>query len=111
MTWGAVSSDQWAGDERLATPDAKAIFLSEARAAGLLWVELEPPRPAVRGRLCLYIEGAIERALDARGAPPPARPSAADRDDVATDQIYRAVVSGAEFASPQIEIALGQHDD
>jgi hypothetical protein len=96
MTWGAVSSDQWAGDARLATADAKATFLSEARAASLLWVELEPPRPAVRGRLCLYIEGAIERALDARGAPPPARPSAADRDEVATDQIYRAVVSGAE---------------
>lgn len=96
MTWGAVSSDHWAGDTRLTNSDSKETFLSEARAASLLWVELEAPRAAVRGRLCLFIEGAIERALDARGAPPPARPSAADRDEVVTDQIRRAIVSGAD---------------
>ncbi|HEX3597795.1 MAG TPA: hypothetical protein VHU80_21955, partial [Polyangiaceae bacterium] len=92
MTFGAVSSDHWAGAART-TLDAKATFSSEARAAGLLWVDLEPPRPAVRGRLCLYIEGAIERALDARGAPPP-RAFAAAREEVIADQIRRALVSG-----------------
>jgi hypothetical protein len=96
MTWGAVSSDHWAEDARPALTDAKATFLSEARAASLLCVEFEPPRPAVRGRLCLFLEGAIERALDARGAPPPARPSAADRDEIANDQLRRAIVSGTD---------------
>src|SRR5213076_1325518 len=94
MTWAAASNDQWAGAARLAAPDAKATFFSEARAASLLWVELEAPRPAVRGRLALLIEGAIERALDARGAPPPARTSIGDRESVVTDQLRRAIVSG-----------------
>ena len=47
MTFGAISSDHWAGEGLNANADAKAIFLSEARAANLLWVELTPPRPAV----------------------------------------------------------------
>ncbi len=94
MTFGAVSSDHWAGERRLESADARATFSNEANAASLLWVELSPPRPAVRGRLCLYVEGAIERALDARGAPPPARLSSAAREDVIADQIRRALVSG-----------------
>lgn len=94
MTFGAVSSDHWAGDAPNANNDARAIFLSEARAGNLLWVELTPPRPAVRGRLCLLIEGAIERALDARGAPPPSELATTTRDEIVADQIRRALVSG-----------------
>ncbi|HVW24580.1 MAG TPA: hypothetical protein VHC69_04390 [Polyangiaceae bacterium] len=94
MTFGAVSSDHWAGDAPNANNDARAIFLSEARAGNLLWVELMPPRPAVRGRLCLLIEGAIERALDARGAPPPSELATTTRDEIVADQIRRALVSG-----------------
>src|SRR5262245_15711700 len=94
MTWGALSNDHWAGEARLATPDVKATFLSEARAASLLWVELDAPRPAVRGRLSLYIEGAIERALDARGARPPAPACIGEREAVVADQLRRAIVSG-----------------
>src|SRR5258706_6074664 len=94
MTWAAASNDHWAGAARLAARDAKATFLSEARAASLLWVELDAPRPAVRGRLSLFIEGAIERALDAGAPPPPAPASVVDRESVVTDQLQRAIVSG-----------------
>jgi hypothetical protein len=94
MTFGAVSSDHWAGEVPSANDEARAVFVSEARAANLLWVELAPPRPAVRGRLCLFIEGAIERALDARGAPPPSELATTTREQIVADQIRRALVSG-----------------
>src|SRR5260221_3089697 len=95
MSWGAISDDLWAGEVRLAAPDAKARFLGEASAGGLLLIELEPPRPVVRGRLALFVEGAIERALQARGAPSAAHPSTVGWDETLDDQLHLATVSGA----------------
>lgn len=75
--------------------DSKAIFSSEAIAAGHLLVELAAPRAAARGRLAFFIDGAVERALDARGAPAPGVSAASDFDASIADQIERAQTTGA----------------
>lgn len=93
MSWAAVSTDHWATDARVERE--KATFASEADAAEFLWVEVAPPKPSVRGRLSLLVEGAIERALDARGAPPPAVTSSASFEPSLDDLLRRARVSGS----------------
>jgi hypothetical protein len=95
MSCGSVSNHDWASSLRLEPEGAKATFSSEATAAGFLLIELGPPRPAVRGRLSLYIDGAVERALEARGAPSPTVGADRDRDGSLGDQVHRARVSGA----------------
>jgi hypothetical protein len=111
MSWGAVSDDHSTGEARLAPEATKATFLSEATAAGYLLVELAAPRPAARGRLGLVIDGAIERALEARGAPPPTAVASGDRELALGDQIHRARISGAAglalWVSPLDAIATG----
>lgn len=81
-----------AGTDRNADP--KGTFASEASAAGLLLVELGAPRPTARGRLAFFIDGAIERALDARGAPAPRVSVASDFEASLGDQLERARTSG-----------------
>lgn len=75
--------------------DVKDTFASEASATGLLLVDLGTPRPTARGRLAFLIDGAIERALDARGAPAPRVSVASDFDASLDDQVERARTSGA----------------
>jgi hypothetical protein len=75
--------------------ESRALFSSQASAAGLLLIELSGPRPAARGRLAFFIDGAIERALDARGAPAPRVSATTDFELSLADQIERAHVSGA----------------
>lgn len=77
------------------SPKSKDVFASEAAAAGLILVELSGPRPTLRGRLAFFIDGAIERALDARGAPAPRASSNGDFDASLGDQVERAQISGA----------------
>jgi hypothetical protein len=87
-----AGTDRNAGSNHLY---AKETFASEATAAGLLLVELGVPRPTARGRLAFFIDGAIERALDARGAPAPRISVASDFDASLDDQVERARTSGA----------------
>ena len=93
MSWGAVS-DRLSSEE-LAGEAHKDTFTSEAAAGGFLLVDVPRPRTTVRGRLGLLVEGAIERALEARGAPPPGPAALRDRDGSVADQIRRAHVSGS----------------
>jgi hypothetical protein len=93
MFWGATSQGL---PSRLdsAKETAKATFTSEAVAAGLLFIDVPPPRSTARGRLALFVEGAIERGLETRGAPPP-RVMVIGFDQVLSDQLERARISGA----------------
>lgn len=93
MSWAAVSTDHWATDARVTAE--KETFASEANAADFLWVEVAPPRPSVRGRLALLIEGAIERALESQGAPPPALTSGTSFEPTLHDLLRRTRVSGS----------------
>jgi len=94
MSWGALSEER-PGEIPAAIETAKATFVSEAMAAGHLVVDLASPRSVVRERLGLFIEGAIERALEGRGAPPPSASASSDRKGSLADQLERAHVSGA----------------
>lgn len=93
MFWGATSQGQ---PSRLdsAKETAKATFTSEAVAAGLLFIDVPSPRSTARGRLALFVEGAIERGLETRGAPPP-RVMVVGFEQVLSDQLERARISGA----------------
>lgn len=71
-------------------PDGFRALGTAAAMEGYLWIPLEPPRPAQRGKLALYIEESIETALQARGAPPPGVGASADLDASLGDQLYRA---------------------
>jgi hypothetical protein len=73
--------------------------LSEPRstlATRWLTVSVGPPGPAARGRLALFLEGAIERALDARQAPPPGVGASSDLQASLDDQLTRARLVGLE---------------
>ena len=61
----------------------------------LLLVPVEPPRPALRGRLALLIESAVEEQLESRGAPPPGVGASSDLDASLSDQLYRARLVGS----------------
>jgi len=93
MSWGAVSDRL--SSEDLADQAHKDTFISEAAAGGLLLVDVPRPRTTVRGRLGLLVEGAVERALEARGAPPPGPAALRDREGSLADQLRRAHVSGS----------------
>lgn len=93
MSWAAVSTDHWATDARIAAE--RDTFASEAKAADFLWVEVAPPRATVRGRLALLIEGAVERALESQGAPPPALTAGLTFESTLDDLLRRAQVSGS----------------
>jgi hypothetical protein len=95
MSWGALSDHCWTGEAPLAAESTKETFVSEAAASGLLLIDVARPRPALRGRLALVVEGAIERALESRGAPPPDPSVPPDRTASLDDLMRRAQVSGA----------------
>jgi hypothetical protein len=63
---------------------------AEAAREGLLAVALPAPAASTRGRLALYIEEGIERALECRGAVPPGVGASANLDASLSDQLYRA---------------------
>jgi hypothetical protein len=60
-----------------------------------LSVSVPAPGPAVRGRLALFIEGAIERTLEAKSAPPPGIGASANLAESLDDQLTRTRLSGA----------------
>ncbi len=78
------------GEVRLVAPAERACERESAEADGLLVVEVEPPGPALRGRLALAIENAVESALERRGAPPPGVGASSDLDASLSDQLFRA---------------------
>ena len=99
MTWTeGVPCEQApsCGSVHLADTGNREEFLSEARRDGLLAVELAAPGPALRGRIALLIEGAIEEALERRGAAPPGVGASSDLDATLSDQLYRARLVGAK---------------
>jgi hypothetical protein len=111
MSWGALTDHAWTSDSAtVAAESAKEVFVSEAAACGLLLIDVAPPRSSLRGRLSLVVEGAIERALESRGAPPPGSTAPRDRDASLDDLLRRAQVSGligiAVWLSSLAEIAV-----
>jgi hypothetical protein len=98
MTWAEASDperESHTGASHLADPALRAKLLEEARAHGFLVAEFRSPGPALRGRLALLIEGAIEEALERRGAAPPGVGASSDLDASLSDQLYRARLIGA----------------
>src|SRR6185312_11961725 len=98
MSWAsATSEDHRAGEDRLAPFVSKASFIEDATAHGLMLVDVAPPRDALRGRLWAWMEGAIERALETKGALPPHVGEGAriDREAGLADAMRRARSCGA----------------
>ncbi len=97
MIWATANSD-FQGHEHggieLVEPTERVEHELSATRAGLLLVPVEPPRPALRGRLALLIESAVEGELERRGAPPPGVGAASDLDASLSDQLYRARLVG-----------------
>lgn len=105
MTWATLTNDQPSvarGEVRFVDAAERAELEALATAGGLLLVPIEPPRPALRGRLALLIESAVEEQLERRGAPPPGVGASSDLDASLSDQLYRARLVG----SPGLAISL-----
>ncbi|HMI92119.1 MAG TPA: hypothetical protein VK509_12175, partial [Polyangiales bacterium] len=83
MTW-AEPSEREANSDRgevfLAEPVQKVNLAAAALKAAWLFAEIPSPGPALRGRLALLIESAIEDALQQRGAAPPGVGASSDLD-------------------------------
>ena len=86
----AATSRANVGEARFVGPGTLTELLQEADAEGLLTVQLDAPGPGHRGRLAVLIEGAIEQALERRGACPPGVAAATDLALSLADQLYRA---------------------
>jgi len=98
MTWATPTNDQPSlarGDVRFVDAAERAELEARATGSGLLLVPIEPPRPALRGRLALLIESAVEEQLERRGAPPPGVGASSDLDASLSDQLYRARLVGS----------------
>lgn len=78
------------GEARFVGPEVSAELLAQAEADGFLTVQLDAPGPGHRGRLGVLVEGAIEQALERRGACPPGVAAASDLALSLADQLYRA---------------------
>lgn len=78
------------GSVQVAGPIVVRELLEQAEIAGLLPVALTSPGPALRGRLAVAIEEAIEDALQRRGACPPGVGAATSLEGSLSDQLYRA---------------------
>src|SRR5688500_18608883 len=82
------------GATSFASPEAQAQRTSELLGAGSMVVYIGPPSRLFRGRLCEYLDDAIERALASRGAPSPYLAAWSNMpDDVEArlaDQLFRA---------------------
>lgn len=108
MTWGesptrieTLRTDR--GDVSLVDRGQRTLHESDITAANWLLATVAPPRPALRGRLALLVESAIEEELQRRGAPPPGVGASSDLDASLSDQLYRARLVG----SPGIALSMG----
>jgi hypothetical protein len=95
MNWAASEREHSVeqveqGEVRLVAPAERAHERELAERDGFLVVEVEPPGPALRGRLALAIENAVEGALERRGAAPPGVGASSDLDASLSDQLFRA---------------------
>ncbi|MFO0566026.1 MAG: hypothetical protein U0263_10215 [Polyangiaceae bacterium] len=97
MTWVTPESEPLRserGETLFVDSRTRAELEARTAGAGFLLVPVEPPRPALRGRLALLIESAVEEALERRGAPPPGVGASSDLDASLSDQLYRARLVG-----------------
>ena len=78
------------GGVRFATQAERDGASGRLQRTGFVVAELEGIGPSQRGRLGEAIDGAIERALAARGAAGPGVTSGDDRDATLSDQLFRA---------------------
>lgn len=108
MTWGesptrieTLRTDR--GEVSLVDRGQRALHEGDITAAGWLLANVAPPRPALRGRLALLVESAIEEELQRRGAPPPGVGASSDLDASLSDQLYRSRLVG----SPGIALSMG----
>ena len=79
----------------LVPAEDRSAALNELVGSGLLQVDVPAPGPALRGRLALLLENAIEEALQGRGSVPPGVEASTDLDASLADQLYRARQLGA----------------
>jgi len=80
--------------------------LARAESRGSLPVIVAAPGPALRGRLSLLLEEAVEEALSRRGAFPPGIGAASSLDAALSDQLYRSrllELRGITIALPSLE--------
>ncbi len=108
MTWGespsrleVLRTDR--GEVRLVARDERSALEAEMTGSGWMLVPIQAPRPALRGRLALLVESAVEEQLESKGAPPPGVGASSDLDASLSDQLYRARLVGA----PGIAISVG----
>src|ERR1700733_8900514 len=96
---GPARSPRSRGEETSRAPFLDAHRRYEAcralEAEHALVVRIETIGASARGRLADFIDEAIERELDARGAAPPGIGSASDADAALSDQLFRARRVGA----------------
>ena len=88
---------------RFLEEEARELACRQLEAERVLVARLRSVGASARGRLGEFIEEAVERELDARGAAPPGIGSASDRDAGLSDQLFRARRVGAKG----IAVALG----
>ncbi|HEY2514949.1 MAG TPA: hypothetical protein VGI39_28985 [Polyangiaceae bacterium] len=88
---------------RFLDEEARELACRKLETERVLVARLRSVGASARGRLGEFIEEAVERELDARGAAPPGIGSASDRDAGLSDQLFRARRVGAKG----IAVALG----
>ncbi len=105
--WGAEESLPFSEEPvTLVDPEALPALGEAARARGYLWIQLDAPGPAHRGRLGLFIEETIENALEDRGGLAPGVIASTGLDASVSDQLYRArliEMRGIALGIPSLE--------
>jgi hypothetical protein len=82
------------GEVHVVDAQTREEVLADALGAGFMLAEVSNPSAALRGRLALLIEGAIEDALERIGSTPPGIGASSDLDASLSDQLYRTRLLG-----------------
>jgi hypothetical protein len=98
MNWvapGERHARSQSGGVHIVGADGKSEVLAVASLDGLLPVAVSAPGPAMRGRLGVLLECAIEDALERHGSAAPGVDASTDLNTSLSDQLYRARRLGA----------------